>query len=253
MILLSVGLPGPLTRWCDAVMASLLGGLGGDVAVGTWPELSEMFGYEVAGSILDGVGLFLFRSDARHFVIGARQPDQALRRIVIDLQARFVLALDDPVRAAAGLLGETGGNPKPAVRAVANSCPFVMQFNGLPGTLRIDADLVRNDPEAAISAIAAHFGIATRHQAASAILGAVGLPGDDAWRRGAQAPAKRLSASAWKMIEGALSGYRTAFRTGSVGQIVWTRDLFYLAPNAGRSLTQPIDVSGDARILIFGP
>ena len=71
----------------------------------------------------------------------------------------------------------------------------------------------------------------------AAILDAVGLPGDDAWRRGTQPLEERFPAAAWKMIDGALSGYRKAFSTGSVDQIVWTRDLFYLVSNAGVSPT----------------
>ncbi|MGD9617874.1 MAG: hypothetical protein AB7H90_22200 [Alphaproteobacteria bacterium] len=233
-------------------MASLAGLSGGEVSSGTWPALHEMFGFEPAGSILDNIGLFLVRNNARHVVIGARQPDQALRRIFVDCRTRFVLALDDPANAVVAIIDETGGDPKLAVRAVAKSCPFVMQFNGLPGGLAIDAALVRDNPEAAISAIAAHFGIEADRQTCSAILDAVGSPGGGAWRRSGQSLEDRLPAAACKMIDGALSGYREAFRTGRIDQIVWTRDLFYLA-SSGASPTEPIDISGDSRVLTFGP
>jgi hypothetical protein len=253
VILVSVGLPGPLSRWCDAVMASLAGRLGGEVASGTWPGLDEMFGFEPAGSILESVGQFLVRNNARHVVIGARQPDQALRLVFAESGTRFVLALDDPADAVAAFIDETGVDPNPAVRAVAKSCPFVMQFNGLPGALAIDAALVRDNPEAAIAAIAAHFGIETDQQARAAILDAVGPPGGEAWRQRRQSLEERLPVAARKMIDGALSGYREAFRTGRIDQLVWTRDLFLLAPPPGGSPTEPIDISGGNQVLTYGP
>jgi hypothetical protein len=252
VILVSVGLPGPLSQWCDAVMAGLAGRLGGEVASGTWPELHELFLVQAANSILESVGRFLVRGNARHVVIGARQPDQALRRVFAENRTPFVLALDDPANAVTAIIVETGADPQPAVRAVANSCPFVMQFTGLPGALAVDPALVRDDPEAAVAAIAAHFGIETDHEGRAAILDAVGPLEGEAWRQGRQLLEERLSA-AHKMIDGALSGYRNAFRSGNIDQLVWTRDLFFLASEGGGTPIEPIDISGGSRVLTFGP
>jgi len=252
VILVSVGLPGPLSQWCDAVMAGLAGRLGGEVASGTWPELHEMFGFQAADSLLESIGRFLVRSNARHVVIGARQPDLALRRVFAENRTPFVLALDDPVNAVTAVIAETGADPQPAVRTVARSCPFVMQFTGLPGALAIDPALVWDDPEAAIAVIAAHFGIETDPQGRAAILDAVGPPGGERWRQSRQLLQERLDANR-KLIEGALAGYRNAFHNGNIDQLVWTRDLFFLASESGGIPTEPIDISGGSRVLTFGP
>lgn len=252
MILLFVGLPGRLIQWCDGVMTHLAGHLGGQVASGTFPALSEMFRYEAVGPIFDDVARFLIRNVARHVVIGARQPDQGLCRIFAERQVRFVLALDDPGSAVASIIAETGAEPKTAVRAVAKSCPLVMQFDGLPGALAIGADFARSDPAGAVAAIAAHFGIAVYPGEVSAIADAVGPLGPDPCSPGGGPLAGPLPAATRRMIDGALSGYRERFRNGRLDRIVWTRDLFHLGCDAGRSPTEPVDVSG-GRVLVYGP
>jgi hypothetical protein len=46
LIFLSVGLPGLLTDWVDAVLARLADRLPGEVVLTTWPPLTKMFGYD---------------------------------------------------------------------------------------------------------------------------------------------------------------------------------------------------------------
>jgi hypothetical protein len=248
-----MGLPGHFAEWCDAVMARLAAGAGGEVVSRTWPPLTDMFGYQGISSTLDELARVLIGNSAKHLVIGARQPDETLRKALAERTARFVVVLDDPRNAAADILAETGADPKMVVRAVANSCPLVMQYYGLPGALTLHADRARIDPAAAVSAIAAHFGIAVEPGAVEAIVNELAAPGAWASPPGAEELAAQLPAATRKMFDGALLGYRDLFFDGRLDQIIWTRDLFYLAVDAGRSPNEPIDVAGGSRILIYGP
>jgi hypothetical protein len=58
------------------------------------------------------------------------------------------------------------------------------------------------------------------------------------------------------MVDGALAAYAGAFSGSGTGRIVWTRDLFIVASDPGKSPTEVLDVShvsGDDRFLIYGP
>jgi hypothetical protein len=253
MIFLSMGLPGHFAEWCDAVMARLAVRAGGEVVSRTFPPIEEMFGYDGIASTLDELGRLLIGNSARHLVIGARHPDETLRKALSERTARFVVVLDDPRNAAADILAETGADPKMVVRAVANSCPLVMQYYGLPGALTLHADRARGDPAAAVSAIAAHFGMAVEPDAVASIVSELAALGTWAPPPGEDEPAARLPAATRKMFDGALLGYRNLFLDGGLDQAIWTRDLFHLAVDPGGSPTELIDVAGGGRVLIYGP
>ena len=53
MIFFSLGLPGRLTEWCDAVLAHLASRLPGEVFLTTWPPLTKMLGYDEISPVLD--------------------------------------------------------------------------------------------------------------------------------------------------------------------------------------------------------
>ena len=253
VILFSIGLPGHFAEWCDAVMARLASHAGGAVVAVTFPPLKDMFGYDGISSTLDEIGRVLIGNSADHLVIGARQPDETLRNALAERNTPFLVVLDDPRNAAADILAETGADPKMVVRAVANSCPLVMQYYRLPGALTLHAHRVRTDPAGSVSAIAAHFGIAVEPDAVAAIVNELAAPGTRALLPGSDESAARLPAATRKMFDGALQGYRDLFFDGRLDQIIWTRDLFYLAVDAGRSPTDLIEVAGGSRILIYGP
>ena len=127
-----------------------------------------------------------------------------------------------------------------------------MQYEGLPGALVLTAEQARADPVAAVAAIAAHFGFAVELERVAAIaaeLASLGVSGS-AGPEGN--PAAELPAAVAKMLDGALSAYHRHFLGGVFGEIVWTRDLF-LDGSSGQSPTEPIDATGGARILIYGP
>lgn len=74
-----IGLPGPLSDWCEAVVAGLAEALGGRVARTVLPPPEEMLLYRPAAGTLDQVALSLIEDSPAQLVVGARQPDDRLR------------------------------------------------------------------------------------------------------------------------------------------------------------------------------
>ncbi len=162
------------------------------------------------------------------------------------------MALDDPRVAVADILAEIEPELVPATRAVANSCSLLMRYIAAPGALTIDAKRARADLHGTVLAIARHLDITIDIAEAGTIvneLDAAGLspnrPADDEiWQR--------IPLEGRKLVDGALAAYSDFFSGGAIGQIVWTRDLFTLAAEAGKKPTEAVDVSGGARCLIHG-
>jgi hypothetical protein len=253
LILLCIGLPGRFAEWCDRVIGRLAARMDGPVVTRSWPSLADMFGYENLPSTLDQIAWTSIETGAAHVVLGARQPDEGFYAALDELRTPFVLALDDPRMAAGDMISTSVAEPRAVTRAVANSCALVMRYADLPGALPLHADRVGSDLPATVAAIAEHFGISVSQadkQAIAAELGGIepaeAAPSLRQW-------AAKLPESTRKMVEGALTGYAREFAGRGLDQIVWPRELFYLAADAARSPVEPLDAAGGSRILIYGP
>jgi hypothetical protein len=223
------------------------------VVLTTWPPLTKMFGYDALAPVLDQVAISLIETSAAHLVMGARQPDERLRAALGATNARFVVALDDPRCAVADILENTDGNLRAVTRAIANSCPLVMQCASSPGAITIRGYQADIDAASAVAAVARHFELTLDDGEAQRIvdeLAGRGLsyaPGSPA-----EGPA-RSSITGHKMVEGALGAYAKCFAGGDLPAIIWPRELFIVNGDSGRGLTDALDVRGGMRILIFGP
>ena len=245
MIFFSIGLPGRLTEWCDAVLARLAARLPGEVSLATWPPLSKMLGYDGIEPVLDQVAISLIASGAAHLVIGTRQPDERLRRSLIATNARFVVALDDPRSAAADILANTNVDLKAVTRAIANSCPLVMQCAASPGAITVRGHQAEVDAAGIVSAIARHFELTLGAGEAERIveeLAALDL-----------GYVTKASEADHKMVESVLAPYAKCFAGDDLAAITWPRELFIVNRDSGKGLTDALDVGGGMRILIFGP
>jgi hypothetical protein len=251
VIFFSIGLPGRLAEWCDAVLANLAGRRDGSVAVTTCPPIAKMFGYESITCVLDEVTLSLIETNATHLVMGARQPDERLRAMLDVTNARFVVALDDPRFAVADILARTKGELGAVTRAVANSCALVMRCASLPGALTIRGNQAGIDAVAAVAAIARHFELTLDEAEAQRIvdeLSARGLcytpraPDEDPGTR-------------HKVADDALAAYAECFAGGDLATIIWPRELFIVNGNSGKRTTDVLEVSGSTCVapLIYGP
>jgi hypothetical protein len=251
VVFFSIGLQGRFARWCDAVVARLAGHLDGTVTVKSWPSLTQMLGYDPISSVLQEVALTLIGTNAEHLVIGVRQPDERLCATLAETSTRFVLALDDPRVSFADILSETGAEPRLVTRAIANSCPLMMRYASLPGTLAMTADRTAADSSGAVLELASHFGITVDTAEVQTIVAELGGPNERS--AGGDAGFAGIPEQARKMVDGALADYGRTFIDGVLKQIVWTRDLFSLAVDSSKPPTELLDVSGGSRILIYGP
>jgi hypothetical protein len=253
LIFFSLGLPGRLTEWCDAVLACLAGRLGGKVTVIAWPPLANMFGYHEVAPVLDQVALSLIGADATHLIVGARQPDDRLRAALAALNARFVVALDDPRIAVADILDSTNGDLRAITRAVANSCPLVMRYASSPGAITIRGCQTDLDAVGAVAAMARHLDLTLGDGEAQSIVEEVAARGLWHAPRALEEEAVQRSEMGHKMVEGALAAYAKCFAGDDLGTIIWPREFFIVNGDSGQTLTDALDVRGGLRVLIFGP
>jgi hypothetical protein len=253
LIFFSLGLPGRLAEWCDAVLAHLAGRLPGGVILTTWPPLTKMFGYDEIDSVLDQVAISLIETSAAHIVMGARQPDERLRAALCATSARFVVALDDPRCVVADILGDTNGDLRAVTRAIANSCPLVMQCASSPKAITIRGSQADIGAVGAVAAIASHFKLTLDDGEARRVVDELAERGLCYAPGSPDAGPAQSSVMGHKMVEGALGAYAKCFAGGDLAAIIWPRELFIVNGDSGRGLTQALDVGGGMRILIFGP
>lgn len=253
MIFFSLGLPGRLAEWCDAVLARLAGTAGGAILT-TWPPLTKMLGYDEITPVLDQVAISLIETSAPHLVMGARQPDERLRAALTAVDARFVVALDDPRIAVADILGSANSDVRAVTRAVANSCPLVMRYASSPGAITIRGYQKDFDAVSAVAAIARHFELSLGDGQAERVVEELAADGlCYAPRALEEEAAAQPSEMGDKIVEGALAAYAKCFAGDDLGTIIWPRELFIVNGDSGQGLTDALDVRGGLRILIFGP
>jgi SAM-dependent methyltransferase len=144
--------------------------------------------------------------------------------------------------------------PRRVTRAVANCCPFLLSYVSMEGALALHANDAAADQRGAALAIARHFDIQVNEAEVVEIVRDLALAGIVP-RRSENALLHRwsLSEAEQKMVDGALAAYAQYFAERSMGPIVWTRDLFILGEDGTRQPTSALDVSGESRILIYGP
>jgi hypothetical protein len=253
LIFFSLGLPGRLADWCDAVLSRLAARLAGEVVLTTWPPLTKMFGYDAIAPVLDQVTISLIETGAAHLVVGTRQPDDRLRTALAAANARFVVALDDPRVAVADILSNTSSDLRAVTRAVANSCPLVMQYTSFPGAIAIRGYQADRDAAGTVAAIADHFELPLEDGEPQRIVDELVSRGLSYLPRTADEETLRSTGANHRIVEGALGGYANFFAGGDLTAIIWPRELFIVNGDSGKGLTEVLEVRGGIRILIFGP
>jgi hypothetical protein len=212
-----------------------------------------MLGYDEIAPVLDQVAISLIETGADHLVMGARQPDERLRASLTATNARFVVALDDPRSAVADILGNTNADLKAVTRAIANSCPLVMQCANSPGAITIRGHQAEFDAVRAVSAIAHHFELTLDGGEAERIVEELAVHDLCYVAKGPDEEPARSTGARHKLVEGALSSYAKCFAGDDLASIIWPRELFIVNGDSGKGLSDALDVGGGMRILIFGP
>lgn len=242
MIFFSIGLPSRFAEWCDAILTRLVQHSLGAVEV-------------AAVENLEAVALSVIRTNCPHLVAVSRQPQGSLRQALFNVNARSLITMNHP-RDAVHHLVEAGHSVAEATRITARGCASMISWTNHPTTLVLYVDTVMADPVGAAQAIAEHFQLPIEASEAAAIAAEIGdrhfAAGEphDAWFAG-------LPENERAIVDGALGGYVSRFAGDEIGSLIWQRDLFYMneQPLIGPhpAATRPMDVSGTARRIIFGP
>jgi hypothetical protein len=240
MIFFSVGLPGRYTEWCDALVLRLARHALGSV---------EM----VSLNTLEELALAMIRTGGSHFVVCSRQPGGGVQTALMQAGKRFIAVLDEPRTALRDLASQPGYDLVAATRAVASSCAAMLSYSALPGALVLRADDEARDPLSTAKAIARHFELDVSEAETRTIICHLKEEGilpvrtaDSMWWDSLAEPEQAL-------VNGALGAYVDYFTGGDLTSITWERDLFFIGDQPKVRATRPIDVTGRARCLIYGP
>ncbi len=238
MIYFSLGLPGWLAEWCERAIALIADANGRRVTAAL----------AAGGAAIDDAALCAIR-DGREVVLGARWPDRRLESFLAHTRAQFILAMDDPRISATNMHDPDGVDFIQAARAVANICPLLMNLGKLPGALRVTRTDASTHPIRTLVEIAAHLGFSSLKKDEAERM-AVSLPsnlGEKSW-------SEQVPVAMRNLVQGALGSYAVWFDGEPLAELVWTRELFFMAGNKA-SPTIPIDLrdTSNGRILVFGP
>ncbi len=243
MILFSVGLPSRFAELCDALTL----------------RLAERSLGSVAAAVVntpDEVANVAIRTDAAHLVALSRQPVVRLQAEIMQAGRPFLVTLGAVHLALQELLQRPGYDLASATREIAGSCAAMLTLATAPGALVLSSG-GNDDPADLAAAIAGHFGFALSPGEIAAVANSVETEceaeeGEDGrWL-------EQLGAREQAVINGALEPYVKYFHGGGeLEPIVWEPELFLAneaaADGRPKPATGPIDITGRARFLIFGP
>lgn len=239
MIFFSFGLPSAFADWCETIVTELAQHAVGPIEF-------------VNANTLEDVGESFVKARTSNIVFCSRLPSTRLCRVLAETQAPFLFVLDDPRAAIAYLTVVRGWEFFPTVKLVASSYAAAIRYADLSNALRLEADRHRNNVLQTINQISRHFNLPAtdgdileiaesvreryRHPAPSEV---------ETWWHSLDEPHCRV-------IEGAIDGYRAYFSSGRLSSLTWGRELF-LAADTHKPLMGAVDITGRARLLVFGP
>src|SRR5216684_5328647 len=146
MIFFCVSLPGHFGDWCGAVIWRLAQTVLGPVV-------------SIGANTAEELASELIRTEGQHFYVGAPQPGRWLREKLTGTNKNFVVAVDDPCRAAGDLMIRHHLEPAEASRRVACSCAAMSRYIAMPGALIVSSQRDWPNPAATVAALAHHLGL----------------------------------------------------------------------------------------------
>lgn len=246
MVFFIVGNPSRFAEWCVSLTGKIVEHALGSVQV-------------VGADSVDGVGEAVIKATAPHLVFASYYPVGRLRAALAEGTARFAVALEDPRRAVGDMVAQHGGDFLfEATRMVAKSSAALNGWDAVPGSLVLHGATCRAAPLIAAAAISRHLGLPASDEDLASVVDAVADAGcsldanaDGEWW-------ERLDDTAREAVNGAVEPYAAHFSGGQLGPILWQRELFYINEEPVTEpytvpATRPMDITGRARILIYGP
>jgi hypothetical protein len=241
VIIFTGGLPGPVQALSLAIIRGLISRC-------LSPSLIE-----IASDTLDPILPALLETRAHHAVVCTHIPSVELRMEIVKSGSPLLICEDEPGWTVFDLTRNPEINFIHAVRIVANVVASVFDVS-FPGVLAIRPEDFRR-PHETFRRFAAWLGL---------------QPSDDDLRLLAKDPViEALIASfptrvrsGWepsfsdteqKVIRGATDAYLPKAEGAVLGEIVWRRELFLMGDDATQAPLQALDVTGRARLIIYGP
>jgi hypothetical protein len=208
----------------------------------------------VGANTLEEIALAVIRTGAPHIVVCSRQPNARLRAALSEATGRFVIALEDPRVGLADTVVVHGAGLEPGTRVVASSCAAISGYLSASGPLILNSLREDRDSLSMAKAIAGHFKLSVNEADIARILSMLAeadvtpegyRDGTDWWNG--------LDQAERAVANGALEGYADHFAGGELGPITWGRELFVIGDQPNERAVRPIDVTGRARCLLYGP
>jgi hypothetical protein len=208
----------------------------------------------VGANTLEEVAVAVIRSGAPHIVVCSRQPGAGLRAALAESNGRFIIALEDPRVGLADTVAVHRSGLEPGTRVLASSCAAISSQLSASGPLILNSLRDGRESSRMAKAIASHFKLSVSEADIARILSvladsdvtAEGYRGGAEWWSG-------LDEAERAVANGALDAYVDHFAGGDLGSITWGRELFVIGDQPSERATRPIDVTGRARCLLYGP
>jgi hypothetical protein len=244
MIFFSIGLPSRFTDLCDAIALQLA---------------QQRLGRAVVAAIntLEELAAAVIRTDSSNLVVSCRQPVVRLQAEVVQAGRPFIVALGDPRVALRDLLQQPGASFADAARAVASSCAAMHTLTAAPGALVLSGDN-GSDPTRLTERIAQHFALNVSREEIAAIVESLAEAAFDPVPTRGEEWWERLGEREQAIVDGAIQPYVAHFVSGEdLEPLAWERELFFIHEDPPAEppvpAIRPVDVTGRARILLYGP
>ncbi len=242
-----LGLAGHFTAWCRVVVYELAKPLGR-------VEDAE----NLPGGLAD-IGKSLLSSGADHLVFSAGRPDLELVASIRESGRAFLYPVADPRRAVLHMIKVGKLDHLLAVRLLSGDCSCLAGLVDAPNCVRLELRDALQDPVGAIWKIATAFNIEASDAEVRSVLAktrdiltkAVDPEegGDDPRSALIEECGETLGAS----IDYLMSGFEPALLGEPNASLIITRDFFLAGDPPHDHVTTPLDMTGRARFLVFGP
>lgn len=247
MIYTVLGLPGPFTSWCRVVLCELIAERG--------ERASDT---HIAGSLAD-IATELMRRDEEHLVFSAGRPDVALTARLKEFRRPILLALSDPRQGALHLFRSGKADERTSVRLISGDCSCLVGFNDTDHVTRLHLEDALADPLSAIQRIGAAFGLRADAMQARRVLErtVTQLADTTGPDNGGADPKAGLVESYGEALGAAadyvLGGFEQLLAGDRDAPLIITKEFFLAGDPPHDHVTHPLDMTGRARFIAFGP
>ena len=247
MIYTVLGLPGPFTSWCRAVVCELVAERG--------ERASDT---HIAGSLAD-IATELLRSDRDHLVFSVGRPDVTLMARLKEFRRPLLLALSDPRQGALHLFRSGKADERTSVRLISGDCSCLVGFDDVDHVTRLHLEDALADPLSAIQRIGAVYGLKPDASQARRVLERTVTQLADATGPdvGGADPKAGLIESFGETLGAAADYVLGGFEQMLAGQrdtpLIITKEFFLAGDPPHDHVTLPLDMTGRARFIAFGP